>query len=297
MIAVVVAILVAGGYAAWFYNQLGSYAHEQITPDVWAISGFGGNVGVLRTDAGTVLVDSMAFTMQGKRLRELAEELTGRPVIAVISTHYHLDHTHGNPGMSADMRFISSTSTRKHLLTTEPDFWEEHAAFLPQELIDDDRTLEFGNKTIRVLHPGRGHTDGDLIIVFTDDGVVHVGDLMFNGRYPNIDLEAGGSVREWPATLDRIAELEYDHVIPGHGPPTDREGLAGFRAFVAELAEVGQRARSEGWSLEETLEKVTLTGNTGMEDFTIPFVVHFDHDFVVKRAWEEAAGAIVTRGD
>ena len=64
-----------------------------------------------------------------------------------------------------------------------------------------------------------------------------MGDLLFNGRYPSVDLEAGGSVEAWIATLDRALALDFDRVIPGHGPVTDRAGLLEFQRFIAELAE------------------------------------------------------------
>ncbi len=294
-IGLIVCLLAAAGYGGWFYNQVTTYTHEQISDDVYAIYGFGGNVGVLRTDIGTVLVDSMTFTMQGKRVRKLAEDLTGKPVVMVINTHYHLDHTHGNPAMPADTRFFSTSATVRHLLATEPDFWDENADYLPRETVDDDRTVQIGNKSVRMLHAGRGHTDGDLVVLFVDDRVVHTGDLMFGGRYPNIDLEAGGSVRDWAGTLDRVSELHFDRVIPGHGPATDRDGLAAYRAFIAELAVIGAHAAAEGWTLEHTLAHTTLTKNTGMSDFVIPLIMHIDTDFVVRRAWEEATGTVTAR--
>ena len=297
IIAAVVAtgLLAAAGLGGWFYVQLTSYTQEQLSPDVYAIFGFGGIIGVLRTDAGTVLVDSMAMPMQGKRVRAMAEELTGQPVVMVISTHYHLDHTHGNPAMPADARFVSSSATRRHLIATEPEFWEDNAPFIPNETVDREQTFTIGNKSIRTLLPGRGHTDGDLVVLFVEDRVVHTGDLVFLGRYPNIDLEAGGSVREWAATLDEVARLDFDRAIPGHGPATDRQGLQGFRAFIDELAEAGAHAAAQDWTLDETLERTNLIHDAGMEDFTVPFIMHLDVDFVVQRSWEEATGTVTAR--
>ena len=63
-------------------------------------------------------------------------------------------------------------------------------------------TLQVGGKTLELIHPGAGHTDGDLVVLFRDEQVLHTGDLMFSGYYPNIDLEAGGGVQQWVATLE-----------------------------------------------------------------------------------------------
>jgi glyoxylase-like metal-dependent hydrolase (beta-lactamase superfamily II) len=150
-----------------------------------------------------------------------------------------------------------------------------------------------GGKTIRAHHLGRGHTGGDLVVQFVEDGVLHTGDLVFNGRYPNIDLEAGGSIPAWLETLDRVLELDFDRVIPGHGPVTDRDGIRAFQDFLRELWEIGQESAREGLSLEESLEVAELTRDAGFEVFSIPFVVRRDRDFVVRRAWEEATGTVV----
>ncbi|MDZ7684922.1 MAG: MBL fold metallo-hydrolase [Gammaproteobacteria bacterium] len=70
---------------------------EQLSDDLYVLYGAGGNVGVLATGEGTVIVDTMTLAYQGSRIREVAAELTGEPVVMIINTHYHLDHTHGNP--------------------------------------------------------------------------------------------------------------------------------------------------------------------------------------------------------
>jgi glyoxylase-like metal-dependent hydrolase (beta-lactamase superfamily II) len=291
----VLLLVVAAAIAGWLYHSVTQLESEQITKDTWMITGLGGNVGVLRTDAGAVIVDTMSFPIQGDRIAEFAESLTGKPVAIVINTHYHRDHTHGNPAFAGAARIISTERTRELLKKRDTDFWKgETAAALPAETFADEETVPFGGKTIRLLHPGRGHTDGDLVALFVEDRVIHVGDLMFNTFYPNVDLEAGGSVEHWPATLDAVSKLEFDKVIPGHGPLTDREGLVRYRAFFADLWEKTSDAARRGLPLKETLAAVKLTADNGMATMQIPFILRLDRDFVVTRAWEEATGAVKT---
>jgi glyoxylase-like metal-dependent hydrolase (beta-lactamase superfamily II) len=257
------------------------------------VTGLGGNVGVLRTNDGAVIVDTMSFPMQGDRIADLARELTGKPVAIVINTHYHRDHTHGNPAFAGTARIVSTERTRQLLKKRDTDFWKgESAAALPAETFAEETTIPFGGKTIKLVHPGRGHTDGDLVALFVEDRVLHLGDLMFNTFYPNVDLEAGGSVQLWPATLDNVSKLEFDKVIPGHGPLTDRESIARDRAFFVDLWEKVNDAAERGLSLQQTLDTVKLTGDSGMAVMQIPFILRLDRDFVVKRAWEEATGAV-----
>ena len=290
---VAVVSLVIGVSAITVYNKLTSFEVEHVSGDVYVIYGLGGNVGVLSTGRGTVVVDTMTFNLQGKRIREQAQQIGGAPVTTIINTHYHIDHTHGNPAFPMGTRVVSTDRTLAYLRTRDADYWEGDASrTLPNETFEDEHVMRIGGKTIRLYHLGRGHTDGDLVVLFTDDRVLHTGDLFFNGRYPNIDLEAGGSVQEWSSTIDRILELDFDKVIPGHGPVTDRQGLISFQRFMRELADVAARAAAKGLSLDETLATANLKEDEGYEAMSIPFVMNLDRDFVIRRAWEEATGAV-----
>ncbi|HEX5068483.1 MAG TPA: MBL fold metallo-hydrolase [Myxococcota bacterium] len=287
-----VALLVVVACGALFvYQRISTLDVAKVTNDVHVIYGLGSNVGILRTSEGAVVVDTMTFRMQGREVREKAEQLGGGATRAVINTHYHLDHTHGNPAFAAGLPIVSTEKTLAYLKALDADYWKGDAAgTLPNETFAEDHALNIGGKTIRMIHPGRGHTDGDLVVLFVEDRVLHTGDLFFNGRYPNIDLEAGGSVKEWADTLDRVLALDFDQVIPGHGPVTDRAGLVAFQNFMRELAAVGDEAKRSGASLEQTEAQAKLSADEGYEVMAIPFVMRLDRNFVVKRAWQEATG-------
>ena len=291
---VIAAIAVAIGVGALVaHDRITSLETEAVTPDVHVIRGLGGNVGVLRTERGAVVVDTMTFRVQGVRIRELAERLGGGPVQVVVNTHYHLDHTHGNPGFAPGTRVVATQRTRDYLAVLDASYWEGEAGeTAPNDLFAGEHEMEVGGKTIRSIHLGRGHTGGDLVVLFVEDRVLHTGDLMFNGRYPNIDLEAGGSVREWIDTLDRVLELDFDRVIPGHGPVTDREGIREWQRFLRELWAVGEEAAREGLSLDETRASAKLDADQGYQVMAVPLVLRLDRDFVLRRVWEEATGAV-----
>jgi cyclase len=292
-------VLVAGVLAIYAYQKVTTLEHESVTPDVSVIFGLGGNVGVLRTDRGSVIVDTMTFRTQGDRIRELAEQLTGREVAVILNTHYHRDHTHGNPAFPPGTRIVSTQRTRELLESFDGASWTGAAAgTLPNETFSGaSHEIAIGGKTVRALYLGRGHTSGDMAVLFVEDRVLHLGDLFFSNRYPSVDLEAGGSVREWIGTLDRALALDgYDRVIPGHGPVSDREGVRRFRAFLAEVWDQAQAAAREHRSLADTLRTVRLTKDVGYQVISIPLVVRLDRDYIVRRAWEEATGAVKPRG-
>jgi len=287
-----VALIGLAGVGGCVYNRLTHLGYERITDDAFLIRGFGSNVGVLRTDAGTVIVDTMTFPMQGKRIRALAEKLTGQPVRIVISTHYHVDHTHGNPAFPTGTEFVSTTRTRANLLARDASFWSgENARTLPTTTFEHEHEIKLGGKTLRLIHPGRGHTDGDLVVVFVEDRVLHTGDLFFNQLYPSVDLEAGGSIEQWIDTIDRIATLDVDDVIPGHGMLTDLKGLRSFQQFLRDLWKIGKDAAARGLTLEQTLDSADLSAYVDYEVISVPFVFRLDRDVDVTRAWQEATGS------
>jgi len=293
-IGLLVALLLAAGAAIYVYQQLNSLHTDAVTPDVWMLSGLGSNVGVLRSERGAAVVDTMTFRMQGERIRERVEQLTGREVEVILNTHYHFDHTHGNPAFPSGLRIVATRRTLELMQALDGKYFSGDAlGALPNETFADTHELQLGEKTIRSYYLGRGHTDGDQVVLFVEDRVLHMGDLYSNRLYPNVDLEAGGSVREWPDTLDRVLALEgWEHVIPGHGALSDRAGVEQFQRFLRELWAQVEPLAQAGRSLEETRAAVRLTEDAGYEAIVIPGIVSLDRDFVVRRAWEEATGTV-----
>jgi glyoxylase-like metal-dependent hydrolase (beta-lactamase superfamily II) len=289
----VVGILIFGSYS---FVSVRNLEVEQLDEDLYVLYGLGGNVAVLSTDEGAVIVDTMTLQYQGDRIKELATELTGKPVIAIINTHYHLDHTHGNPAFDQGTRVISTARTLHHLKETDHEYFSgAAAALLPNETFEQEQRLTFGNKTLRLVSPGRGHTDGDLVVVFEQERVIHMGDLLFNQHYPNIDLEAGGTVRDWAATLDATLALSFDRVIPGHGEVTDREGIKQFQQFMNQLSDIGEASVVNSTSLEETIQSPDLTEDAGYQQIHLVIPTGLTREFVLRRAWEEANGVIEVR--
>jgi glyoxylase-like metal-dependent hydrolase (beta-lactamase superfamily II) len=279
-------------FIIYVFLSIRSLDVETINDDIHIIRGAGGNTTVLNTKAGAVVIDSMTFKMQGSLIREKAEELTGKEVVLLINTHYHLDHTHGNPGFKPGTHIVSTERTLSHLKELDADNWQGSAAkLLPNDTFDERRKFKFGDKTITLIHPGRGHTNGDLVVLFEEDKTLVMGDLFFNQHYPNIDLEAGGSVQEWPATIDKVLALDFDKVIPGHGKTTGRAGLIGFQNMMSQLANIGQAAATNSTSLDRVLNSTELSEDSGYQPITfVGFSLGLNRAFVLQRAWEESTG-------
>jgi glyoxylase-like metal-dependent hydrolase (beta-lactamase superfamily II) len=283
-LVIVVAVL---GTVAWF--GVARLDHIQLNDNVHVYTGIGGNVGVLVTSEGVAIVDTMTFVRQGEAIRRAVRELTPQPIVTVLNTHYHLDHTHGNPAFPVGTKVVSTAKTLQHLRELDAGFWKERPALdlLPNDTFDGgSKEIKLGGKTIRSYAVGRGHTDGDMVVLFVEDRVLHAGDLFFNGHFPNIDLEAGGSVKLWSQTLDKVLALPFDTVIPGHGPPTNRRGLERFRDFMASLWSQTLAVKNRGGSEQDAIKLVDI------DDFgltTLWFAPMLNRGFVIKRAWEEAS--------
>ncbi len=116
-------------------------------------------------------------------------------------------------------------------------FTEESAVFL-------------GGKEVRARYFGRGHTNGDAIVYFPALRTIHTGDLMA-GTTPLIDYRGGGSLVEWTKTLDAALKLDFDTVIPGHGPVTNKAGLLAYRNNVEKLRQRAASLIREGKGQEE----------------------------------------------
>ena len=286
------AFLLITTFIIYLVLNIRSLSIEKINDDLFVIRGVGGNTTILNTDAGTVVVDSMTFKMQGELIRKKAEELTGKEVVLLVNTHYHLDHTHGNLGFNAGTRVSATKRTLSHLQALDSNTWQGEAGLLlPNDTFTDQRRFDFGNKTVTLIHPGKGHTDGDLVVLFEEDKTLVAGDLFFHQHYPNIDLEAGGSVRQWSTTLDQVLALDFDQAIPGHGSTSNRQGLINYQNFIIELANIGELILSESLSLEETLKTDKLKADHNYQPIAFAGIpLGLNREFVLRRTWEEYTG-------
>ena len=210
---------------------------------VSALAGAGGNIGVFVSPDGILLVDDQ-FAPLTPKIKAAVAALSDKPVRLVLNTHWHGDHVGGNENMANDGAVIvAQDNVRKRMTegqvskffsrTTPP---AAHAA-LPVITFDRDVTFHLGEETIDALHVDHAHTDGDVIVRFEKANVVHMGDTFFNGFYPIIDLESGGSVDGVVTAADKaLPWMDADtKVIPGHGPVSDKAGLVEYRAMVKDI--------------------------------------------------------------
>jgi len=205
---------------------------NKVKDDLYNIEGDGGNVAVLVTSEGVILVDDK-FDRDHDAIVANIKSVTNQPVKYVLSTHHHADHSGGNAMFLPTAEIISTANARTNILEHKQSNAPPGVA--PARLVFTQETAVFlGGKEARARHFGRGHTNGDAVIYFPALRTIHTGDLMA-GTSPLIDYPGGGSVIEWTKTLDAAMKLDFDTVIPGHGKVTNKAGLLAYRDNVEKL--------------------------------------------------------------
>src|SRR6202022_817569 len=108
---------------------------------------------------------------------------------------------------------------------------------LPDIVIEHHGEVFLGGKTVALYHFGRAHTNGDVVVLFPADRVLGAGDMFTKGDdVPQlIDYSGGGSGVEWPSTLGSVLQLDFDTVVPGHGPVSTKQEMTDFRKSTMRL--------------------------------------------------------------
>jgi len=221
---------------------------NKVKEDLYEIEGDGGNVAALVTNEGVILVDDK-FEQDYEGIMANVKSVTSQPVKYVITTHHHSDHSGGNVKFIASAEIISTLNAHNNIVEHKQP--NSPANMTPARVTFTDESVVFlGGKEVQARYYGRGHTNGDCVVYFPALKVLHTGDLMAGGS-PLIDYTGGGSVVEWTRTLDGALKLDFDTVIPGHGPVTDKAGLLAYRNNVEKLRNRASGLIREGKSQED----------------------------------------------
>jgi cyclase len=227
---------------------------NQVKNDLYEIEGDGGNVAVYLTDEGVILVDDK-FERDYEGIMAHVKSLTSKPVKYVLSTHYHADHSGGNTKFLPSAEVISTANARAAILEHKQS--NAPPGVSPARVVFNEEAGVFlGGKEVHARYCGRGHTNGDAVIYFPALRALHTGDLMA-GNTPLIDYAGGGSVVEWSRTLDEAMKLDFDTVIPGHGPVTNKAGLLAYRNNVDKLRARAAELIRDGRSQEDVGKVMT----------------------------------------
>jgi cyclase len=253
---------------------------ELVTANVRTDTGIRGcNPSYVTTADGIVVIDTPQLPTRAVAMRE--EAASHGPIRYVLNTEHHVDHIFGNYYFKGAGRVVHHQGVYDNFMvvgpildpfayaaeaipTDDPD----GAALFPERdvyeadpnkgqlVFTGDLTLRVGDHTFHLLHTP-GHTPGQLAVHVPEERVVFTGDTVFSEVQTWLMTS---EIDGWLAALDRIAALDVDRVIPGHGPVTTTRYLATQKAVLLDWRAAVAGAVAKGWSREETIERVNFAG-------------------------------------
>lgn len=248
-------------------NPLRAYQFKELRNGVGVFLEQGGTIAWLNSANGYVAVDSQ-FPASAAHVIEELKKLGDKPFKYLLNTHHHGDHTGGN---------IAFKGLAEHVVAHENSLVNQKLAAeksnnLAQQLLPDVTfgkgwKAPVGKEKISAYYYGSGHTNGDVVYHFENANVVHVGDLVFNRRFPYIDQANGAHIGNWITALDKIYN-QFDKdtiVVAGHSLDPekvvgDKENVKAFKNYLESLlAFVGAEIKA-GKTKEDILKATTIPG-------------------------------------
>ena len=233
---------------------------QKIDDGFYVLFGVGGNIGVSIGEQGVLIVDDQFPQMMPKIKAKIAE-LGGGDIDFAVNTHWHFDHAEGNLTLGPEGTWVVSQSNSRdmmaesHIINLVAMQYEQQA--YPEDAkavitFDDRMQFHFNGEQIDLVHYGPAHTTGDTAVIFRGVNAVHFGDV-FNAGYPFIDADNGGDIEGMIAFCSAVLD-EIDsstHVIPGHGPVSDYDGLVHYIHMLTTVRGRIAGMIAEGLSLEQ----------------------------------------------
>jgi glyoxylase-like metal-dependent hydrolase (beta-lactamase superfamily II) len=215
-----------------------------------------GNMGVSVGEDGLLLIDD-DFAPLAEKIQAALKNFNKGSLKFILNTHWHGDHTGGNHIFGRLAPIISHTNVRKRLTETirrgkrvsKPRPKEA----LPVVTFDESLSIHFNGEEIKVIHYPAGHTDGDSVIFFTKSNVMHMGDQMFSGMFPFVDLLTGGNVEGYTKNVAAVlAKIPANvKIIPGHGPLSGVKELKKFHGMLTTTTDIVRKQIRAGKTLDQ----------------------------------------------
>lgn len=232
---------------------------QMLRPGIYMLTGSGGNIGLSIGDDMAFVIDDQYGPLSSRILAHIAT-LTNKPVKFIVNTHWHGDHTGGNENMArSGAILVAHDNVRKRMSTEQFNALFNRRtpasppAALPVITFSDSTSFHVNGETIVAFHVAPAHTDGDVVLHFTNADVVHMGDTFFTSGYPFVDLSSGGLVQGYIGAADRVLAMCGPNtvVIPGHGAVSNCAGLRDWRNMIVTIRDRVQAAMKKGSTLEQ----------------------------------------------
>ncbi len=234
-------------------QQLPPVSSQQLAPGLYLLKGAGGNIAAQLGSDGAVVIDAQFDYMAPAIKAELQKLQPGVEVETLINTHFHKDHTNGNAALAGGKTIIAHSAVLTRLKADD----KFDGKGLPNQTFTGEKTLSSNGQQLLLRTMPVSHTDGDLIVWFKAQNVLHMGDLFFADRFPFIDLNSGGSVAGYLANVRQLlAEVDAQtKIIPGHGELMDKAALARFLQMMEQTQAEVKAMQQQGLSVDQAVAK------------------------------------------
>lgn len=216
---------------------MSEFAFVEVGPRIYVLTYpvYRVNSVLIDSDHGAIVIDTLSSPRQARELLAAVRRVTAQP-LAVVNTHFHFDHTFGNSVLAPSSGAVWGHPACAQELGERGEHWrrywqqeiaeedEELALEIgevpllpPDRLVAHQHELDLGGRKVILSHYGRGHTEGDLVVLV--DEILTAGDLVEEGAPPSFE---DSYPLEWPNTVLALLDLPFTAVIPGHGQVVDR---------------------------------------------------------------------------
>ena len=235
----------------------------KLTEQVYMLKGSGGNIGVFVGNDGVFMIDDQFAPLTPKILTAI-KEITDKPIMYLINTHWHGDHTGGNQNIQKEGAVIVAHNNVRKRMSVDQIIRGKTKKASPKEALPvltftEDMMFHINDDDILISHIHSAHTDGDALVYFTKNNILHTGDSYFQGKFPYIDLSSGGSISGYIDGIKKMILIsdENTKIIPGHGNVSNKSELKIYLKMLKDLKEIIQKEIDKG----QTLEQVTVNKN------------------------------------
>ncbi len=277
---------------------------EEVGKDLYAFTAEGDpNSGVIIGDESVMIVEAQATPRLAQKVIDCVRTVTDKPISHVVLTHYHAVRVLGASAYGAD-QIIMGDAARAMVVERGQEDWdsefqrfprlfEGHESIpgltFPTTTFSEDMTVYLGNRRVDLMHLGRAHTAGDIVIHVPDENVMFTGDIV---EYHSACYCGDGHFSDWSDTLDNISSFDVDAIAPGRGdaligPDMVNAAIENTRDFVESTYRPAARVAARGGSLKDAWDAVRAECDPKFADYAI-----YEHclPFNVARAYDEARG-------
>lgn len=265
-------------------HELGNGCHAYLQPD----GGWGwSNAGLVVGNGASLLVDTLFDLKITQRMLDTMEPLTnGAPISTVVNTHANGDHCYGNQ-LVKHTEIIASAATAHEMSEVPPAMlaalnkapgevgelfrhffgefeFDDIESVLPTTTFSGSYSVSVGGTQVDLVEVGPAHTAGDTLVFVPSARTVYTGDILFIGGTP---IVWAGPLDNWIKACDLICNSDVEHIVPGHGPLTDKAGVAAIGEYLSYVQTEATERFHGGMDAWDAARDIALNGFSQWGEF------------------------------